>query len=743
MLKRTGLLRVAFFLVLLVFIALLAYKIYLIFFNDSLEALHSEQIERIQSHQMAEDEYGFAVIGNIRNSIGVFERQIIPHLNESDMEFMVSVGNALRGGGEDNYQALYGSLQKLNIPYLLTFGSKEYSQFGSVRFYDMLGPYFFSFSVHSDRFIFLDTTGKTPLKWQLSWLEDELEAFSREARHVFIFMAEPVLLEHRDRLSEDGELELEPVFVSKLNDLLDQYSVEAVFAGSRSMFDRQARGDTQFLMTGGGGGLVVGDGEDDHHYARVMVGQEGANIEPVFVGQRQSEIVRWLETSWFFIYSLFYVGYINFILIVCAFLLVMIRLYKALSAERQYYRDYRIDEETVVSEPLRVMMFTNNYLPFIGGVPISIDRLVRGLLRQGCQLKVLAPSYGAEARPDDVVMRIPSLLHWGSKGEFRLANPFSPSIARAVREFRPHVIHVHHPFWLGSIGLFVGRRLGIPVIYTYHTRLEHYAHYVPIPGRLFRNLIAHSLVKRFANKCEGVIVPTRSAEEYLHVLGVTAHILVKPTGVDCSAPDRVSVETVESLRRKHAADGATIFVSVSRLSQEKNIDFMLRAIHRARETCAQPFRLLIVGDGPERAQLERRIQEMDLDDHVTLVGAVAPEEMTAYYLLASAFLFASKSETQGMVILEAMAAGLPVVAVRASGIDDVLEDGVNGYKTQEDIAEWSARLLELLEDPARREAMSRRAVDFAREYEVVRISEDVADFYGRLLALQQRRLQNT
>ncbi|MFP4080340.1 MAG: glycosyltransferase [Ectothiorhodospira sp.] len=740
--KRRSLLSLAFFLVLLGLLGLLGYKIYLSFFKDTFEALHAQQIERIEARLQGREAYSFAVVGNVRNSIGVFERRMIPALNRSGVDFLVSAGNVVSGGGEDNYQALYGSMRRLRIPYVLTFAGEEESEFGSFRFYDMFGPYFYSFSAGGARFIFLDVTGKTPLAWQLRWFEDELEATRARGERAFVFLGEPVLPAQREREDVAHGLARHPDFIRDFLSLVDDHDVEAVFTASEQVLDRRREGETLFVATGGGGGLLLGGEDSFYHFLQVDVDGQDMAIEPVKMQQAPGRLLRMLEGLWFLIYSLFYVGYLNFLLVVCVVVLVAIRLYKAVFMEKNYYRDFSDPSAEDAPQPLRVVMFTNNYLPFIGGVPISIQRLAHGLQRQGGRVLVVAPEYGTETDEEGHVLRVPSLLHWGRNGDFRLANVLSTRIAVATRAFRPNVIHVHHPFWLGSLGLFIGRGLRIPVVFTYHTRLEQYAHYVPLPGLLFRNFIAHYLVEHFANKCDGVVVPTYSAEEYLHVIGVRSQILVRPTGVDCEAMQQADPGALERLRREHGGGGETLLVSVSRLGREKNIDFMLEGLAWVRRHSSAAFRLLMVGDGPERPRLERRVTELGLQDCVELVGSVAPADIPAYYQICDAFVFASKSETQGMVILEAMAAGLPVVAVRASGIDDVVQDGVNGYKTPEDVAEWGGSVIRLLEDEQGRKDLAARARAFARDYDVLRVSEDVAGFYRRLMALNARRVRS-
>lgn len=124
------------------------------------------------------------------------------------------------------------------------------------------------------------------------------------------------------------------------------------------------------------------------------------------------------------------------------------------------------------------------------------------------------------------------MISLGKESEFRMANIFLKNIRKTISSFQPNIIHVHHPFWLGSLGLFIGRMKKIPVVFTYHTRLEHYAHFVPLPTRLFRNLISHTLIRRFAHKCDGIIVPTNSVEKCLHMILVETPCFVQPTGID-------------------------------------------------------------------------------------------------------------------------------------------------------------------------------------------------------------------
>ena len=723
---------------LLLAIALVIYKIYLNFFERDFTAEHAAQVENIEAALAGRDNFRFAVVGNISNSVGIFERKIIPQLNRRRYDFVVSAGNAVSSGGEDKYRAIYRTLARLDMPYLLAFGPQEDSRLGGFRFYDHFGPLHFSFSAGNSRLLFLDSTGTTDFGWQRRWLKEDLSDTDEPNR--FVFSSHPLYpVEHPGLFGQDEDYLFAGDERERFAAVLEQFNVDAVFSANLPQFDLQTHGKTRYVVTGGAGGLVINNERSHYHYVSVSVEGDRVTIEEQRLEIAQHPFWRTLESLWFFIHSLFYVGYLNFVLLVCLFIAIAIWLHNRIFTDKDYYPDFDTDPDILKDTPLRIAMFTNNYLPFIGGVPISIDRLRRGLLQLGHDVLIVAPRYPKTDSAEGAEVRVRALLPLGRHREFRLANVFSFSLYRKVYRFRPDIIHVHHPFWLGSAGLFLARRLNIPVIYTYHTRLEHYAHYVPLPGPLFRNLLSHAIVRRFANRCDGVIVPTESAEEYLRTIGVRRRVLVQPTGIDIDQFRGVSDEAVESLRKTHAPHGERVLISISRLSKEKNIDFLLDATRTLKEHYDRPFRLLIIGDGPERQRLDTRIQQMGLQDVVTLLGAIPPNDVPVYCRLGDIFLFASRSETQGMVILEAMAAGMPVVAVRSSGIDDIVDNGVNGFKTPLDSTQWCTRIEQLIEDSALFQRLSANAKSTAANYSIARFSDNVRRFYAGILATRQAR----
>jgi glycosyltransferase involved in cell wall biosynthesis len=194
-----------------------------------------------------------------------------------------------------------------------------------------------------------------------------------------------------------------------------------------------------------------------------------------------------------------------------------------------------------------------------------------------------------------------------------------------------------------------------------------------------------------------------------------------------------------SLRNKFDIGDAKTLVSVSRLSNEKNIDFILDAIVTASSKTHVPFSIFILGEGHEHQRLQKRIETMGLADIITLVGSVPPDEIVNWCQLADIFVFASRSETQGMVILEAMSAGLPVVALRSSGIDDVVKDGINGYKTSQHLDHWSDCVVRLLEHNEVRTNLGENARKFARDFSVEHFADRVRHIYAQTFAQRGRK----
>jgi glycosyltransferase involved in cell wall biosynthesis len=733
-LSRKRWLRLFFFLNLTLVAGLIAHQIRLYVAEPKFESVHALQVADIRAVLTERTDYRFAVVGNINNSVSVFQNEIVPLINQGGIDFLISAGNAVKGGQQESYQAIYQSLEQLNVPYLLTYGDNEDSDFGSYLFYEYFGPHFYSFVAGDSHFIFIDGTGKSSTSWQLDWLSRELAA--SQAQHRFLFIGLPLhkVVSNAPLFEADNYLN-DPRLADGIMALAEEHNVDTVFSANLTLFSQQTINGVDYVTTGGAGGILIDADSSFHHYVIVDVKGEKVAIAPVRLNVDSPGWWRMLSSVGSTIYAFFYVSYTRFLLIVGVLTLLTLRLYRLIFEDRDYYPDFDIDPTPFLGKSLCVAMVSNNYFPFVSGVSVSVDRLRNGLRAMGHTIQLLVPRYQEAWQDDDSIKRIHTVMAFGEKKEFRLTNPFSARFRRCLRAFKPDVIHVHHPFWLGSMGLFMGRRLKVPVIYTYHTRLEHYAHFVPLPGALFRNLISHYLIKHFSNRCQGVIVPTYSAEEYLRMIGVKTPTLIQPTGIDVERFAHVEARELEALRKRLGVDPSRkILISVSRISKEKNIGFMLEALAELQAQGHDDFHLLLIGDGPDRAAIQTHVDTLMLTSQVTLVGAVPPDQMALYYHLGDIFVFASTSETQGMVILEAMSAGLPVVAVRSSGIDDVVRQGMNGFKTPQNRQARGQKVVELKDNAELRQQLGKQASHFAQAFDITNFASAVATFYAEVLA---------
>ena len=245
-------------------------------------------------------------------------------------------------------------------------------------------------------------------------------------------------------------------------------------------------------------------------------------------------------------------------------------------------------------------------------------------------------------------------------------------------------------------------------------------------------------IRHFMRFCDMVFAPTPQMQEYLWQIGCGVPVHVLPTGIsdDSFQADAGAAETLR--RRILGEDSRTkyMFCTVARLAKEKNLEFLFRALaERKRQKGGSDFRLVLVGDGPEEKQLRKLAAGLDLEQEIYYAGRVPNEEIKNYCRASDLFLFSSRSETQGIVLLEAMASGTPVVAVRASGVSDIVVDGVNGFMTDVSETAFGEVLGQVLSGPRAR--LRRGALDTARKYQVQDIARRAADCYAAAIAAHE------
>ncbi len=381
---------------------------------------------------------------------------------------------------------------------------------------------------------------------------------------------------------------------------------------------------------------------------------------------------------------------------------------------------------------MNICMMTNTYLPHVGGVARSVSTFAEEYLRRKHRVLVVAPEYAGRplsARAAAIVERVPAIQKFNGS-DFSVRLPLAAGLSTRLEAFRADIVHAHHPFLLGDTALRIGRRKNVPVVFTHHTRYEDYTHYVPFDSPALKE-IAINLSTQFANLCDGVIAPSESIARLIRHRGVEVPIRVVPTGIDVAA--FAAGDRDRGRARLGLAADAFVVGHVGRLAPEKNLEYLAEAVAQfVRRTPAAQF--LVVGSGPSEEALRRTFGRHGVADRLVLGGKQTGRPLADAYRAMDVFAFASRSETQGMVLAEAMAAGLPVVALNASGVREVMRDGRNGYMLEKSAlaSRFAAQLRRLHESTERRAAFAEEARRTANLFSRERCADLALEFYATI-----------
>ena len=360
---------------------------------------------------------------------------------------------------------------------------------------------------------------------------------------------------------------------------------------------------------------------------------------------------------------------------------------------------------------MKIGIFTNNYLPNPYGVTRSIETFRRELEKQGHEVFIFAPRWKGYQDKNPRVFRYPS-IDVEIKFRFPLAIPYSWKINRIIKNLDLDVIHAQHPNLLGSVAMKWAKRKKIPLIFTWHTLYDQYTNFVPfVPARISAGYIIKKAV-RFANSADAVIVPTDSIIPILRKWGVkNKNIIPIATGVleeEFENPDRNKIREKYNIK-----DDETALFMVSRLTAEKNVEFVFRSLKNILKK--DDVKLLVVSGGYLMEELKNFCNGNGIEKKVIFCGEVEREEIKNYYASADIFVYGSKSETQGMIITEAMYMGLPIVVVNATGINSLVLNNGNGFLVQEKEEEFEKAVLKLIDDKDLREKFSETSGRIARQ----------------------------
>lgn len=381
---------------------------------------------------------------------------------------------------------------------------------------------------------------------------------------------------------------------------------------------------------------------------------------------------------------------------------------------------------------IKVLMFTNTFLPHVGGVARSVQTLRGALVARGHEVMVVAPEFDGGAEDDPGVLRVAAITRVAGT-DYSLPILLSRQVRDAIEDFDPDIIHSHHPFFLGDTALRMGANLGVPVVYTHHTRYDLYVEQTAATDG-FLPRAALSLVAGYCNLADTIIAPSDSIRDFIRNHGVTAQVEVVPTGIDVERFGRGNAARMRA--RLGVPEEAFVVGHLGRLAAEKNLTFLAEAVGLFLAENPEAH-FILAGAGPLKDEVTRGLEASGLRTQVHVADILQGDDLAAFYRAMDVFAFSSLTETQGLVLVEAMAAGTPVVALDAPGAREAVRDGENGRLLPEMAtqAEFAAALGWIASRPRdRRRAMSASALRTAGSYSIPLMGERVEKLYTRLVA---------
>jgi 1,2-diacylglycerol 3-alpha-glucosyltransferase len=382
---------------------------------------------------------------------------------------------------------------------------------------------------------------------------------------------------------------------------------------------------------------------------------------------------------------------------------------------------------------MRIGMLVDVYKPHISGITNYISLNKKFLEKSGHEVFVF--TFGDEDYQDDEPNVIRSrglpIVDTGYYISFRYRREARKLI------YTMDLVHAHHPFLSGSLALRYCGALGIPVVFTNHTRYDLYTQaYLPRLPDIVGETMLQAYLPHFCRTCDMVVSPSNGMKDVLRKFGVDSPIEVVPNGVNLE-PFMKTVTPVSRAELGLSSED-TVLIYVGRLGPEKNIPFLLRSFAGA-VGAYEKMGLILVGSGPEKDNLQDRVRTMGIGDKVHFTGMVAYEELPRYLAAADAFVTASVTEVHPLSVIEAMAAGLPVLGIHSPGVSDSIQDGVTGLLSEEELAGFTAKMMRMVIEPERRQEMGRAARQASKAYDIDLTCRMMLDRYQMLVENATRK----
>lgn len=377
---------------------------------------------------------------------------------------------------------------------------------------------------------------------------------------------------------------------------------------------------------------------------------------------------------------------------------------------------------------MRIVIISDVYFPRVNGVSTSIRTFRRELEALGHEVFLIAPDYGEVTDDESWILRVPSRVVYVDPEDRMMRFSAVMALEERLRELQPELLHIQTPFVAHYAGVRLARRLKIPTVLTYHTYFEEYLYYYIrfLPRALLRWSVRH-LTRQQCSQVDSVVVPTRAFDEVLEGYGVRAERYINPTGIDLT---RFTCGDGERFKRKHGIDPARpCLLFVGRLVHEKNIGFLLRVVAQVKQHIPDVL-FILAGEGPAEAQLREEGRVLGLADSLRFIGNIQVlQELLDCYCAGDAFIFASRTETQGLVLLEAMALGVPVVSTAKMGTCDILRTGRGALVVKEEVAAFATEVERLLGDEALQRRLGHEGRRYATSWSAAAMAMRLEDIY--------------
>ena len=378
-------------------------------------------------------------------------------------------------------------------------------------------------------------------------------------------------------------------------------------------------------------------------------------------------------------------------------------------------------------------MISDVYFPRINGVSTSIQTYSKTLTDQGCQIDLVVPQYEQTTDDEQNIYRV-AARKVPLDPEDRLMNKKQLRLQaeKLIKQHKYDLIHIQTPFLAHNIGIELARKHQLPVVETYHTYFEEYMYnYIPFLPKQFLRMLVRRFTNKQCNALDALIVPSSAMLEVLHNYGVKTPSEILPTGIN---PELFGKGNGQAFREKQGIEPeAPVMVHVGRVSFEKNIDFLIH-MHKELLQSVPKAILLIAGEGPATKHLKKLCEKIGTVHNVKFVGYLdRKQELQSCYAAGDAFVFSSRTETQGLVLLEAMACGTPVVSTAIMGTKDILDSGYGALVAEENHTDFANKVALLLNDKKYQEQLSFEAKDYAKEWSIDHFTGKMINFYERTL----------